>query len=58
MEIEDLFNRTLVGKRITYKDGAEHLSLQFVDNVTGEKFSLSITAERGSDLWTTVKKRK
>jgi hypothetical protein len=63
MDIEDLLKAhqgtlVFIKKTSTYKGGAEHISFLFEDSITKEKFSISITAERGSDLWTTVRKKK
>lgn len=53
MELSDLLGKSVVLEtiRTTYRGGAEHLSLTFKDSETGQKVRLSITPERGSDLW-------
>jgi hypothetical protein len=60
MELKDLLGKTVVLKtiRTTYRGGAEHLSLTFRESETGKKVRVSITPERGSDLWITVQNKK
>ncbi len=58
MELSELVGKTLLIKtvRSIYRNGAEHLSISFEDSTNGDKFIVSLTAERGSDLWMTTKK--
>jgi len=57
MDAKDLLGKTLTTVTTTYRNGAEHISFTFTDSTTGEKVAISITPERGGDLWETLRKK-
>lgn len=57
MDYKDLLGKTLTGVWYSYRNGAEHICFTLTDSATGEKVAISITPERGGDLFEKMRKK-
>ena len=55
MKFSELIGYSLLSVRTTYRGGRELLTLGFADK-DDNRFRVTIEAERGSDLWTNIRK--